>query len=153
VRIPESKMENKSQKMKSVRKNGVLAIISVAAALVGGGCDRHSGEAIVRGKEHIPAAEVVPSPAMSGAASADQPTPDATIVMEDSESAVRGTSKDPRAVDHEQWIVSVEMVKDLRQIEVRVEQPRWKTLKIGDRVKVTYKAGRYTGTVWDSAIE
>jgi len=125
----------------------------MAVALVGGGCDRHSGEAIVRGKEHIPVAEVVPSPAARGTQSADQATPDATIVTEDSGSAVRGTNKDPRAVDHEQWIVSVEMVKDLRRIEVRVDQPRWKALKIGDRVKVTYKIGRYTGTVWDSAIE
>jgi len=128
-------------------------MILMAVALVGGGCDRHSGEAIVRGKEHIPVAEVVPSPAASGTQSADQATPDATIVTEDSGSAVRGTNKDPRAVDHEQWIVSVEMVKDLRRIEVRVDQPRWKALKIGDRVKVTYKIGRYTGTVWDSAIE
>jgi hypothetical protein len=146
-------MDDDSEKMKSVRKSRALAIISVTVALLCGGCDRHSGEAIVRGKEHIPVAEVVPSPATSGTASADQPTPGATIVTEDSGSAVRGSNKDPRAVDHEQWIVSVEMVKDLRRIEVRVDQPRWEALKIGDRVKVTYKIGRYTGTVWDSAIE
>jgi hypothetical protein len=34
-----------------------------------------------------------------------------------------------------------------------VDQPRWEALKVGDRVKVTYKTGKYTGTVWDSEIE
>jgi hypothetical protein len=90
---------------------------------------------------------------MSDNASADEPTPAAAIVTEDSGPEVRGTNQDPRALDHEQWIVSVEMVQDLRRIEVRVDQPRWDSLKVGDRVKVTYKIGRYTGTVWDSAIE
>ena len=89
-------------------------------------------------------------------ASASEPIPGEAIVTEEKEDSgpdVRGTSKDPRALDHEQWIVNVEMVWDRRRIEVRVEEPRWNALQIGDRVKVTYKVGKYTGTVWESRIE
>ena len=147
--------------MKSVRKNSALALISAAVVLVYGGCNRHTGEAIVRAKEHIPVAEFASSPsanpsstpATDDAVAPDEQTPGAGIITEDSGPEVRGTNKDPRAVDHEQWIVSVEMVNDLRRIEVRVDQPRWEALKVGDRVKVTYKTGKYTGTVWDSEIE
>lgn len=144
-----------------MRKNRALALIFVAVALACAGCDRHTGEAIVRGKEHIPVAEFVSSPnaipsntpAAGDATAPDETTPGEAIVTEDSGPEVRGTNKDPRAVDHEQWIVNVEMVKDLRRIDVRVDQPRWDALKVGDRVKVTYKTGKYTGTVWDSEIE
>ena len=149
---------------KSLSPNRGQALISIAVALVGGGCEKRSGEAIVRGKEHIPIAEVVPSPsaipadtpAQEDTPSTDEPTPGEATVAEEKNNPgpdVRGTSKDSRAVDHEQWIVDVEMVRDLRRIEVQVEEPRWRTLKVGDRVKVTYKIGKYTNTVWDSALE
>jgi ASC-1-like (ASCH) protein len=45
------------------------------------------------------------------------------------------------------------MVHDLRRIEVRVDQPQWAALKVGDRVKVTYKIGKYTGTIWGASIQ
>ena len=66
---------------------------------------------------------------------------------------VRGTSKDPRATDQERWIVSVKMVADLRLVDVQTNQARWEKLKVGDRIKITYQQGKYTGTVWNSEIE
>ena len=30
---------------------------------------------------------------------------------------------------------------------------RWEKLRENDRVKVTYRTGNYTGTVWDAEIE
>ncbi len=52
----------------------------------------------------------------------------------------------------EQWIVSVQMVADQRWIEVRVDKARWEKLNEGDRVKVTYREGKYTGTTWGAEI-
>src|SRR6185295_15279723 len=65
--------------------------------------------------------------------------------------AVRGTDRDPRATNHEQWIVKVRMTNG-RQFNVQANESRWQTLKEGDRVFVTYRQGKYTGTVWDSEI-
>ena len=66
---------------------------------------------------------------------------------------VRGTGKDPRATDHELWTVRVKMIADLRLVDVQTDQGRWEKLKVGDRIKVTYRQGKYTGTVWNSEIE
>ena len=30
---------------------------------------------------------------------------------------------------------------------------QWEKLRENDRVKVTYRAGKYTGTVWDAEID
>ena len=65
--------------------------------------------------------------------------------------AVRGTDRDPRATNHEQWIVKVRMTNG-RQFNVQADQSRWQKLKEGDRVFVTYRQGKYTGTIWDSEI-
>jgi hypothetical protein len=140
------------------------AVLSLIVVMVCGGCETRDGEAIVREKEHIPVAEAVPSPsailssnrAQDATAPNNEPTPGEEIVTEEKEDSgtdVRGTSKDPRASDHEHWIVNVEMVHDLRRIEVRVDQPQWAALKVGDRVKVTYKIGKYTGTIWGASIQ
>jgi hypothetical protein len=67
--------------------------------------------------------------------------------------AVRGTSKDPRAYPgQEQWRVTVELVAESGRFVVRAEQKQYERLKVGDRVKVRYKKGKYTGTVWSSEI-
>lgn len=60
--------------------------------------------------------------------------------------------KDERATDHEQWIVKARMV-DNRRIEVRADRAQWEKLRENDRVKVTYRVGKYTGTVWDAEID
>lgn len=140
----------------------VLAAVSIAA------CSKKSGEAVVLEKEHIDAADpypsVTPSPTVADRAT---PTPTATepeyaerelaadeIVVDTfvMKKNVRGTRKDPRATTIEQWRVRVRMVEGGRQFVVLTERARYEKLKPGDRIKVRYKEGNYTGTVWDSEI-
>lgn len=65
----------------------------------------------------------------------------------------RGTSRDPRALSTEQWNVTVRMVDGGRVFNVPAERVRWEKLKAGDRVRVKYSQGNYTGTVWGAEIE
>jgi hypothetical protein len=123
------------------------AAIVVCLSLGIASCAKKRGDAIVVGKEHIDVAEAKPLP--SPAAS---PSPGASPVNEEAviremapdeidvdgivmKKEVRGTSKDPRAGTEETWLVKVEMVE------------------VGDRIKVRYSEGKYTGTVWGSEIE
>ena len=87
------------------------------------GCEKKSGEAVVIGRDYV--------------------------------AAVKEGEKveDERATKHEQWIVKVEMTYDRRKLDVRANRRLWEKLKDGDRVKVKYRAGKYTGTVWGSEIE
>jgi hypothetical protein len=61
--------------------------------------------------------------------------------------------KDERATNREQWIVKVRMLGSGRTIEVHADRAQWEKLRENDRVKVRYRAGKYTGTVWDAEIE
>jgi hypothetical protein len=58
--------------------------------------------------------------------------------------------KDERATTNEQWIVKVRMLDNGRKIQVRADRAQWEKLRENDRVKVTYRATKYTGTVWDA---
>jgi hypothetical protein len=88
------------------------------------GCKKNSGEAVVLAKEHIDAA--LPTAETSKAQS--EPSPDEQLrSMADDEIAVdgfamkpevRGTSRDPRALKHEQWIVKVRMLENGRTFQV-----------------------------------
>jgi hypothetical protein len=124
------------------------------------GCEKKTGVAIVLEKEHIAAkpADEKPENAATPASSetptveerelsANEITVDQYVMDRD----VRGTDRDPRAMNHEQWIVKVRMTNG-RQFNVQADQLRWKKLEEGDRVFVTYRQGKYTGTVWDSKI-
>jgi hypothetical protein len=123
------------------------------------GCEKKRGEAVVLAKEHIDAA--LPTAETPNAQSA--PSPDEHLrPMRDDEIAVegyvmkpeeRGTSRDPRALSHEQWIVKVRMLDDGRTIQVPADQTKWEKLRENDRVKVRYRTGKYTGTVWAAEIE
>ncbi|PYL50670.1 MAG: hypothetical protein DMF33_12195 [Verrucomicrobia bacterium] len=66
---------------------------------------------------------------------------------------MRGTGRDPRALSHEQWIVKVRMLGNGRRIQVPADQSKWEKLRENDRVKVSYRRGKYTGTVWAAEIE
>jgi hypothetical protein len=137
----------------------VLAIACMAA------CNRKDGEAIVLEKEHIAAAEISATPGgtptVAPAAQpvteegkpiemgADDITVDSYVMNKD----LRGTSKDPRATDREQWLVKVRMVEGGRQFNVQAEPAQYERLKAGDRVRVRYREGRYTHTVWSAEIE
>jgi len=72
--------------------------------------------------------------------------------VEDESDDLIGPPLDSRATDHELWIVSVRVIENGRRIDVRVDQPQFEKLHIGDRVQVSYREGKYTGTVWASEI-
>ena len=123
------------------------------------GCDKKSGEAVVLAKEHIDAA----LPTTKTPTTESTPGPEEKLrPMADDEIAVdgyvmkpdaRGTSRDPRALTHEQWIVKVRMLDNGRTFQVPADQAKWEKLRENDRVKVRYRAGKYTGTVWAAEIE
>ena len=87
------------------------------------GCERKSGDAVVIGKDYAAAAK------------------------QDEE------IKDERATNHDQWIVKVRMLDNGRRIEVRADRAQWEKLRENERVKITYRVGKYTGTVWDAEIQ
>ena len=122
-------------------------------------CEKNSGEAVVLAKEHIDAAP----PNAETPNSESEPGPTAEIrPMADDEMAVdghvmkpeaRGTSRDPRALTHEQWIVKVRMLDNGRTFQVSADRAKWEKLRENDRVKVKYRTGKYTGTVWAAELE
>ena len=123
------------------------------------GCEKHSGEAVVLAKEHIDAA---PPNAETPEPQSDSSPKVEIREMADDEIAVegyvmkpevRGTSRDPRALKNEQWLVKVRMLDNGRTFQVPADQARWENLRQNDRVKVRYRTGKYTGTVWAAEIE
>ena len=143
-----------------MKKSIVPSFVIVALVTVGMvGCEKKSGDAVVFAKEHIAAAlPIAETPNAQSAPTPDeQPRP-----IADDEIAVdgyvmkpgaRGTSHDPRALKAEQWLVKVRMIDDGRTFNVQAEQAQFDKLKEGDRVKVRYRIGKYTKTVWGSEIE
>jgi hypothetical protein len=143
------------------------------------GCWKKSGEAVVVEKEYIAAGEelktpmpvaatapVEPaatpvnpgaSPSESGESEdyAAKPLAEDEIVVESyvMKKDVRGTSKDPRAYPGlEQWRIALRMVEGGRALTVQAKKAQYEKLKAGDRVKVRYREGKYTGTVWSAEI-
>ena len=137
----------------------LVCLISMSLIIGFSGCEKKSGQAVVLAKEHIAAA--LPIEEAPNAQSAT--TPEAELrPMADDEIAVdgyvmkpeaRGTSRDPRALKHEQWIVKVRMLDNGRTIHVHADRAQWEKLRENDRVKVRYRIGKYTGTVWAAEIE
>lgn len=129
------------------------------------GCDRRSGEAIILTKEHIDAALPVAKRSEGKDAASTIETVKAEEEprqLRDNEIAVdqyvmtrevRGTSRDPRALKGEQWIAKVQMTHDGRTFNVQTDQAHFGKLKVGDRVHVTYRVGKYTNTVWGAEIK
>ena len=139
----------------SVRACLVAALLMINAT----GCEKKSDEAVVLAKEHIDAA--LPTAETPNAKSTG--TPDEQLrPMADDEIAVdgyvmkpevRGTSRDPRASKDKQWLVKVRMLDNGRTFQVPADQAKWEKLRENDRVKVRYRTGKYTGTVWAAEIE
>ena len=142
-----------------LRKSVASYVVATCSIISLTGCDKKSGEAVVLTKEHIDAAP----PTTETATTESTPGPDEQIRrMSDDEIAVdgyvmkaeaRGTSRDPRALTREQWIVNVRMLDDGREFQVPADQAKWKKLRENDRVRVRYRTGQYTGTVWAAEIE
>ena len=123
------------------------------------GCAKKHGEAIVVGKEHIDVAEIKPSPSPGVSPASEEPViremepdeieVDGVVIKKE----VRGTSKDGRALKEEQWLVRVEMVQVSRAFNIHTDRAHYDRVKVGDKIKVSYSEGKYTGTVWGSEIE
>ena len=149
---------------------GLVAVMVVSVTVPG--CFKKSGQALVLEKEHIAAKEITSTPAAQGAVSPGSPTPglDGVVIYEEiaprelgkdeivvdtyvMKKDVRGTSRDPRAIGDEQWIVKVQVIDDLRRFDVHTDRTHWDKVKVGDRINVSYRQGKYTGTVWSAEIE
>jgi hypothetical protein len=134
----------------------VVAVFLIIAVT---GCEKKRGESVVIAKEHIDAAlPTAETPNAQSAPSADEhlrPMRDDEIAVDGyvMKPEVRGTSRDPRALKDEQWIVKVRMLDDGRIFQVPADQAKWEKLRENDRVKVWYRTGKYTRTVWAIEIE
>ena len=134
-------------------------VVALSLLLVLGGCEKKSGEGILLVKEHIAAA--LPIAETPNTQSAPGPDEQARPIADDEitvdryvmKPEVRGTSRDPRALKDEQWLVKVRMIDKGRTIQVHADQGQWQKLRENDRVKVRYRVGKYTGTVWYAEIE
>lgn len=148
-----------NQVTEMLRTSALAYIFGTALIIAVAGCNKQSGEAVVLAKEHIDAAQPTtetPNPQSTA-------TPDVEIrPMADDEIAVdgyvmkpevRGTSRDPRALKDEQWLVKVRMLDNGRTFQVPADRAQWEKLRESDRVKVRYRTGKYTGTVWTAEIE
>jgi hypothetical protein len=107
----------------TIEKSILLGCVLALFVMSLAGCEKKNGDAIVIGKAYVAASK-------------------------------EGEEiKDERSTNHEQWIVRVRMRDNGRTIEVRVDRAQWEKLRENDHVKVTYRTGNYTGTVWDAEID
>jgi hypothetical protein len=143
-----------------MKKSIVCGCLSALLLITGlCGCEKRSGEAVVLAKEHIDAARPIEeTPTAQSVASPDEqlrPIADDEITVDGyvMKPDARGTSRDPRALNHQQWIVKVRMLDDGRRIQIQADQAQWEKLRENDRIKVTYRVGKYTGTVWGAEIK
>ena len=147
-------------------------VVSGMILLALAGCSRKSGEAVVLEKEHIAAAEIRETPSAAPVNSIRSPTLAPGFTANDEaetvrelkpgeivvngyvmEKDVRGTGKDPRALTDEQWLVRVELISGGRTIDVHADRGQYEKVKPGDHVKIAYREGKYTGTIWSAEIE
>jgi hypothetical protein len=156
-----------------MRSQVILGFLAGMAVILSyGGCSKKSGKAVVLEKEHIAAREITATPKaertaspseLTGSSNSSAPNEEEkprglgrdeivvdTYVMKKD---VRGTSRDPRAMGDEQWIVKVQMIDDLRQFSVQTDKLHWNKVTVGDQINVSYRQGKYTGTVWAAEID
>ena len=142
-----------------LRKSVPLPILATFLIIGVTGCEKNSGQAVVLAKEHIdaapPTAEMANSQSARSSAEQIRPMADDEITVDGyvMTQEVRGTSRDPRASKEEQWLVKVRMLDNGRTFQVPADQAKWEKLRENDRVKVRYRTGKYTGTVWAAEIE
>ena len=158
--------------MKNEIRNVLSCVICLSTILAFAGCEKKSGQAVIILKEHIPAREKAQSPAKEVA---NTPKSEPSVrakkpVINEEEEAnradgtitvdgyvmrpeVRGTGQDPRALSHEQWIVTVRLVDTGRSFRVQTDRAQFAKLNETDLVQVVYRVGKYTKTVWDAEIK
>jgi len=148
-----------NQVTEMLRKSVARCVVAAFLIIPLTGCDKKSGEAVVLAKERIEAAlPTTETPNTESTPNRDEqlrPMADDEIAVDGyvMKAEARGTSRDPRALKHEQWIVKVRMVDDGRTFQVPSDEAKWEKLRENDRVKVRYRTGKYTGTVWAAEIE
>jgi len=115
-----------------IKKTIAPACFIVASLMIGlGGCEKNSGQAVVLAKEHIdaalPSAETPKAQSKSGPNAQIRPMADDEIAVDGyvMKPEARGTSRDPRALQHEQWIVKVRMLDNGRTFQVPADQAKW----------------------------
>jgi hypothetical protein len=141
-------------------------VIVLALGLSLCGCDKKRSEAIVISKEHIDVAEAKPSPTprATGDEMNDSKTKDEPVYREMAadeidvdgfvmNKEVRGTSKDPRAKSEEQWRIRVQIPDARQSLIIQSDRAHYDRLKIGDRIRIKYRQGQFTGKVWFAEIE
>jgi len=135
-----------------------LILLLVGLSLFG--CSKKRSAATVIAKEHIDVAETKASPSPEPASAETKVTTSEEMKPDEMEvdgyvmkKGVRGTSKDPRATKDEQWRITVQ-IEDigLRKL-IQSDRAHYDKLKVGDRIRVAYYKGNYTGTVWAADIE
>lgn len=147
-------------------------VVGTTVTLAFAGCWKKNGRAVVLEEEHIAAREASSTPNVEQAGSSIVPTASLNESIANEEEKprelgkdeivvdtyvmnkdVRGSSRDPRAMSDEQWIVKVKMINDLRQFNVMTDKLHWDKVKAGDQVTISYRQGKYTGTVWAAEID
>lgn len=157
--------------MKNKIKNFLSCVICLSTILAFAGCEKKSEQGVIILKEHIPARQ------KGGPASVVAKTPKSEpsvrskkpLIKEEEETGhndgtitvdgyimrpeVRGTGWDPRALSHEQWIVTVRLVETGRVFHVQTDRRQFEKLNAPDLVPVTYRVSKYTRTVWGAEIK
>jgi len=146
-----------------IRGNFIIALLfglSLSA------CDKKRSDAVVIAKEHIDVAEVKPSPtaARPSEKAADPKASEEPVSREMApdeidvdgfvmKKEVRGTGKDPRAQSEEQWRIKVQIADARQSHTIQSDRAHYYKLKVGDRIRVRYHQGQFTGQVWIADIE
>jgi hypothetical protein len=157
--------------MKNEVRTSLTCVICLSTIMAFAGCEKKSGTAVIILKEHIPvrekgrspASEIAKTPKSEPSGRSKKPVineekemdRDGTITVDGYVMApeVRGTGHDPRALSHEQWIVTVRLVDTGHSFHVQTDRAQFEKLNNADLVQVIYRVGKYTGTVWDAEIK
>jgi hypothetical protein len=132
---------------------------AILLVLAFSGCTTKRGEAVVLEKEHIDAAEPQPSvtpfkdPTKKEEPEVREMSEEEVAASDALMKKVRGTSKDPRAINEEQWRIEAQMVSNGRRLTIQTDRAHYEKIKVGDRIKVRYSEGNYTGTAWSADID
>lgn len=141
-------------------------VLGFCVVVIFAGCEKRNVEAVVLAKEHIAAApnetpaggeglsKAAASPGPGGSAEDIRPIGEDEITVDGyvMKPEQRGTDRDPRAMRDEQWLVKVRTIDDGRTFNVATERSHYEKLKESDRVRVRYRVGKYTNTVWAAEI-
>jgi len=120
----------------------VLAILCLA------GCQKQSGDGVVISKEYIAPAASPAESATPDRTNSEEITVDSYVMPREA----RGTGRDPRALKDERCLVKVRLMDNGRMFNVPADRSQFERIKEGDRVRVRYRVGKYTGTVWAAEI-